>query len=84
MGINIIKYTVPRIPKMRKDGKLKINRTVPDISNGGSVGNDTLYGYGGKDTLSGYGGQIGGIEYFYKKNSMTSIERGIDRRTFIS
>jgi len=44
----------------------------------GDSGNDTLIAAEGNDV------QIGCMEYFYKKYSSKSIERGIDRRTFIS
>ena len=53
----------------------------------GEAGLNLLYGEGGNDEIAAGKGndvQIGCMEYFYKKYSSKSIERGIDRRTFIS
>jgi len=51
----------------------------------GGADNDTIYGDAGDDYLDGgHHIQIGCIEYFYKKYSSKSLERGIDRRIFIS
>jgi Ca2+-binding RTX toxin-like protein len=60
----------------------------------GNAGNDELFGGADNDTIYGDAGdvyldgghhiQIGCIEYFYKKYSSKSLERGIDRRIFIS